>query len=48
MVYDIMKKSQQDGLQYIQDHLLTLTQKSNQVSVNVYQTILKTTKDAKQ
>ena len=46
--YEIMKKNQKEGLQYIQDHLLALTQKSNQFSDDVYQTILKTTKDAKQ
>ena len=43
-----MKKNQKDGLQYIQDHLLAQTQKSNQFSVDVYQTILKTTEDAEQ
>ena len=46
--YDIMKKSQHEGLQYIQDHLMTLTQKSKQFSVDIYQTILKTTEDAEQ
>ena len=48
LAYDIMKTSQQEGLQYFLDHLLTLTQKSHQFSVDVYQTILKTSKDAEQ
>ena len=34
--YEVMKNNQQEGLQYIQDHLLALTQKSNHFSVDVY------------
>lgn len=45
IAYGEFKKDQQQGLQYIEEHLLYLTRRANQFSVDVYKTMVDKTDD---